>query len=219
MKEYLNLLSMTALFAGIEKHNIESLLSCVGAHKESFHKGELIVREGSRLYDFGLLLSGQGRSFRVDKSGNIITITRLKPGSEIGVIFAASFSRKSPVSVEALEDVDVLKIPYDNFITTCRRSCFYHDRMIRNYINVLAEKWLDLYERLDCVLQGSVREKIMTYLLQEVAEQGSNEVILPFDRQGMAEFLNIERSALSRELSKMKRDGLIDYRKNSFKLL
>ena len=149
----------------------------------------------------------------------MVIITLLKEGSEIGVILAASLHQKSPVSVEAVEDVTVLLIPFESVLARCEKSCPQHETLLRNYLHIIAEKGLILHERIDCLLKPTVREKIMAYLLRISHEQKSRILKTPLDRNAMAEYLNIDRSALSRELSRMRRDGLIDYHKSSFKLL
>jgi CRP-like cAMP-binding protein len=143
----------------------------------------------------------------------------LQKGSEIGVLLAASPEYDSPVSVQAQEDVSVLLIPYDRLFARCKRACQKHETLLRNYIGIVAEKGLVLHERMNCLLKPTLRDKILTYLMRVSREQQSRTVSIPMNRNAMAEYLNIERSALSRELSCMKRDGLIDYHKNGFKLL
>jgi len=219
MKKYIEDLAQTTLFAGIKKENIEKLLSCIHAKVVKYRKDELIIEEGNKIYNFGIMLSGHGRAFKIDATGKIIIITLLQKGSEIGVILAASFNHKSPVSVQAQEDLCVLSIPYDGLITRCKTNCTQHDWLLKNYINIVAEKGLLLHERIDCLLKPTAREKIMTYLVRMSREQGCRMFTIPLDRNAMSEYLNIERSSLSRELSNMKRDGLIDFQKNGFKLL
>lgn len=218
MKEYIYDLSKTNLFYDIEPSTINSLIRCIGARCVGYKKGEVIVREGSRVYDFGIILSGSGRAIKEDAEGKLIIITMLKKGSEIGAILAASLDHKSPVSVQMLEDSTVLVIPFNRIITRCKKACPQHDLLLRNYINIVAEKGLVLHERIDCLLKTTVRKKILTYLIRISREKENQTFDIPFDRNGMAEYLNIERSALSRELSKMKKEGLIDFHKNRFKL-
>ena len=110
-------------------------------------------------------------------------------------------------------------IPYDNLVSRCERACPQHETLLKNYIGVVAEKGLVLHERISCLLKPTLREKILAYLLRASREQRSRTFSVSLNRNAMSAYLNIERSALSRELSYMKRDGLIDYHRNSFKLL
>lgn len=218
MSEYIKDLAQTKLFSGIEPDEIAGLIDCIHARRVEYAKGEFIVEEGSKVYDFGILLSGHGRAIKWDSNDKLIIITLLKRGSEVGVILAASLDHRSPVSVEALDDVSVLLIPFDCVFNSCEKACPQHSKLLRNYINIVAEKGLVLHDRIDCLLKSTVREKILAYLLRVSRERQSQTFSIPLNRNTMAEYLNIERSALSRELSSMKRDGLIDYHKNSFKL-
>lgn len=219
MIEHVEDLVQTNLFSGIEPKEIAGLLDCVHARLARYAKDELIIEEGSMVYDFGIMLSGQGRSIKWDATGRLIIITLLKKGSELGVMLAASPKHQSPVSVQAQEDVSVLLIPFDRVLTRCEKACPRHDKLLRNYIRVVAEKGLVLHERINCLLKPTVREKILAYLIRVSREQRSRTVLIPLNRNAMAEYLNMERSALSRELSNMKRDGLIDYHMNRFKLI
>jgi len=219
MKNYIEDLFQTNMFTGITAQEIPGLLNCVHAKYAEYKKDELIIEEGSLVYDFGFILSGHGRVIKWDASDKVFIITMLKKGSEIGVLLAASRDHRSPVTVQALDDVTVLMISYDRLLAKCEKSCPCHETLLRNYINVVADKGLVLHERIDCLLRPSARQKIITYLKRLSIEQSSKSIIVPFNRNALAQYLNIERSNLSRELSMMKRDGLIDYHMNSFKLL
>lgn len=218
MIRHMEELAQTKLFAGIAAEQMTGLLSCINARRSDYVKNEMIIEEGSRIREFGIILTGHGRSVKWDTTGRLITITLLKKGSEIGVLLAANPEYGSPVSVQAEGPVSVLLIPYDGMLARCRKACPEHERLLRNYISIVAEKGLVLHERMDCLLKPSLRDKIMNYLVRVSAEQQSRTITIPLDRNAMAEYLNIERSALSRELSYMKRDGLIDYHKSCFRL-
>lgn len=219
MNEYIEDLKQTNLFLDIEPQDIDGLLDCLCTKCTHYVKGDYIIEEGNKIYDFGIVLSGHGRAIKWDPSDRLIVITLLKKGSEIGVILAASLDHKSPVTVQAQDDVLVLQIPFERVLTRCEKACPRHDKLLRNYINIVAEKGLVLHERIDCLLRPTIREKILTYLLRVSSEQQKRIFTIPMNRNVMAEYLNVERSALSRELSYMKRDGIIDYHKNSFRLI
>lgn len=218
MIDYIVDLEQTKLFSGIAADEIPGLLDCIHARCVEYAKGDFIVEEGRDVYNFGIMLSGHGRSIKWDAADRLIIITLLEKGSEIGVMLAASLEHKSPVSVQAQDEVSVLHIPYDRVIARCPKGCPKHEKLLRNYINIVAEKGLVLHERIDCLLKPTLRDKILTYLLRVSREQKSESISIPMNRNAMAEYLNVERSALSRELSYMKRDGLIDYHRNSFVL-
>ncbi len=215
---YIEDLVHTKLFSGIPPAEMPGLIDCIHAQRVDYVKGDFIVEEGRNVYDFGIMLSGRGQSIKWDAADRLIIITLLEKGSEIGVMLAANPDHKSPVSVQAQDEVSVLRIPYDRIIERCPKGCPKHERLLRNYIAIVAEKGLVLHERIDCLLKPTVRDKILTYLQRVSHEQKSRTFSIPMNRNAMADYLNVERSALSRELSHMKRDKLIDYHRNSFRL-
>lgn len=222
MKSYDNYniqnLTESRLFANISREDIHRLLSCLQARWMTYHEETIVVREGDCIRDFGILLSENGCSFRTDGDGRTVTITLLQKGSEIGVILAASPGHKSPVSVEVQKGASILFISYPNMMNNCTRNCTCHKQLLQNFIGIVAEKGLVLHERINCLLKPSVREKIMTYLTRMAQESGQQIFTIPLDRNSMAEYLNIERTALSRELSRMKKDGILDFHKSTFHL-
>lgn len=219
MKEEIAYLGQTNLFFGMEPQDIAGLLCCLGAKRTPYAEGDTMIEEGSSVYEIGILLSGHGRAVKWEPSGRLIIITLLQKGSETGAILAASAGRKSPVTVQAQDAVSLLRIPFDRIITRCEKACPRHDQLLRNYINIVAEKGLVLHERIDCLLRPTIRDKIMTYLLRVSREQQKRTFTIPMNRNAMAEYLNVDRSALSRALSHLKREGIIDYHKNTFRLL
>lgn len=218
-QEYIEYLAQTNLFDGIDFNEIAGLLGCIDARCVEYKKDDLIIEEGSAVHDFGIILTGHGRTIKWDTTGKLIIITLLKKGSEVGAMLSASPGHKSPVSVQAQDDVRALFIPFERVFARCNKNCPRHDKLLHNYINVVAKKGLVLHERIDCLLKPTVREKVMAYLIRLSNEQQSKSILLPLNRNEMSEYLNVERSALSRELSCMKRNNIIDYHMNSFKLL
>ena len=218
MVEKKDVLESAALFAGIKPELILRLLRCIGAREVKVPKGGRIIEEGEPVAQFSILLSGSGRSVKTDAEGRVILIRLLSPGSEIGVLLCANPDHRSPVTVQADEDSSVLMVRFSGLMARCAENCPQHERLIQNYAGVLARKGLTLHERIDCLLRPTVREKIMAYLNRASREQGGFSIKLPPDRSAMAEYLNVNRSALSRELSSMKHDGLIDYYKSNFEL-
>lgn len=206
------------LFAGVAPDEIGGLLGCLGARRAYYSSGDMIIEEGGEASEFGILLSGRARAVKWDAAGRLIIIAMIEKGGEIGVMLAANPNYKSPVSVQAQCDAEVLRIPYARLLARCPNSCPRHQRALENYVGIVAEKGLMLHERMDCLLKSALREKILTYLARVSRERRSLTFQIPMNRNAMAEYLNAERSALSRELSNMKRDGLIDYHKNCFKL-
>ena len=208
----------SGLFANIDQNHIKGLLNCVNAKLVHYKKDEFIINDGDQVTDFGIILSGSARSIKWDAAGRLIIITFVRTGSVLGVMIAAKPGQASPVAVQATQAATVMHIPFNRITTRCNQNCAYHETLLRNYIGAVAEKGLELHERINCLLEPSVRSKILAYLQRISKECGSKTFTIPINRNTMAEYLNIERSALSRELSSMKRDGLIEYKLNLFKL-
>ncbi len=207
------------LFEGIGPEDLDEMLLCLSVTYKEYKKDEMVIWEGDTTKDIGVVLSGSARSIKIDRSGRLVIVTLLEPGSPIGILLAAGHGRKSPVSVQALEDLSVMFIPIENMMGLCPRLCPRHKRMIWNFLDGIAEKALVLHDRNDCLIKTTIREKVLAYLMQMSGKTGTRVFTTPLDRDAMAEYLNVDRSALSRELSWMKRDGLIDFHKNSFEIL
>ena len=157
-------MAQAKLFYGIEPKEIAGLLSCLRARCALYAKDDIIIEEGSSVAEFGIMLSGHGRSIKWDSSDKVIIVTLLQRGSEIGVMLAARPAAKSPVAVQALDDVSVLHIAYEHLIARCHKACPGHETLLRNYMGIVAEKGLILHERISCLLKPTVREKVLTYL-------------------------------------------------------
>ncbi len=216
MENFFEVLSKTVLFSNIAQGEIKEMLVCLKASYRKYSKGEMIIWEGDKVNEVGILLYGAARSIKDDINGKTIIVTMIEPSNFIGIILACSQKRKSPVSVQALQEVCAVFFPIKIMIEGCKKRCNCHKILLENLLAGIAEKAMTLHDRNDCLIKSSIREKIITYLLAVSKEQGSKKISIPLDRSSMAEYLNVERSALSRELSKMKRDGLISYKKNYF---
>jgi len=216
---YIESLEKTHFFTGLRRAEIENLVKCLRAEYCEYEKDESVLREGDLYSKVGIVLSGQARSVATDISGKSAIVTLLKEGGYIGVLLAASAGRRSPVSVYASSRLSVLSFPTEHIFNICAKTCQSHITLLRNFLDATAEKALALHDRVDCLLKPTIREKTLAYLVRISAEKESGMFNIPLDRNAMAEYLGVDRSALSRELGKMKKDGLIDFYKNSFKLL
>lgn len=215
----LRLLGRTRLFQGISPEKLRLMLACLGARQAQYPPGGLVLREGDEVEEVGVVLAGRAQSLG-DAGGPCPRIlTLLEEGSFIGVLLAASRGRASPVTVQAKGTLRVLFLPARRIAAPCGNLCPEHGELLRNYLDAVAEKSLVLHDRIDCLSRRGVRDKVLAYLARTAREQGSREFTIPLDRSGLADYLNVERSALSRELSRMKEEGLIQYRKNWFHLL
>ncbi|MCL1903878.1 MAG: Crp/Fnr family transcriptional regulator [Oscillospiraceae bacterium] len=219
-----NEIGQTELFRGLSMSDVKKLCDCLGASIRNYKKGETVVREGETLKRFGVVLGGKASSYKTDASGKVFTVSVINEGGYIGVLLAGGtgsdeHNRFSPVTVTARDRLTVLFIPVDRLIRQCSSNCRLHTIVIGNFISGISEKAMQLYERIDCLIKPTVREKVMNFLDERCKRSQTAKINIEFNREGLAEYLNIERSSLSRELSRMKNDGIIDYNKNTFTLL
>lgn len=212
-------LSSCPLFEGVAPGDLPGMLSCLSARRLSSAKGQTILHEGSPARDVGVLLSGRAQLIRTDYAGNRTILSSLTPGHLFAESFACSKAETLPVSVVACEDCEYLLLDCRRIMTVCTHACAFHNKIIFNLLQIVAEKNLALHQRAQITGRRTTRDKLMTYLLMQAKEAGSADFSIPFDRQGLADYLEVDRSGLSAELSKLKKEGVLDYYKNDFRLM
>jgi len=193
------------------------MLICLGAGTHNFKKGKIILLTGDKPEYTGIVLSGQLHIIREDYNGNRSLIALITSGEIFAEALCCAGVSESPVTVIAAEDSIILKLGFIRILKTCPASCSFHKRLLENLLRLIANKNMILQNRMEILELKTIRDKIMRYLDSFVPKSGLN-ITIPFNREEMANFLCVERSALSHELMKMKRDGLIEYRKNMFTL-
>ena len=218
MKEldrFLDILDSVGLFKGIEPADLRMMLTCLNAGTQSLKKGKIILLAGDKPEYAGIILSGQVHITREDYNGNRSLVAVIMPGGIFAEALCCAGVSESPVTVVAAEDSFILKLGFERILKTCSHSCSFHKKLIENMLELIAKNNLMLQSRMEILELKTVREKILLYLESFSAKQGKN-ISIPLNREEMADFLGVERSALSHELAKMKNDGLIEYRKNRF---
>lgn len=207
------------LFDGIAASELTGLLHCLDSRPKSYVKGDVILPEGSPAQDVGILVAGQVQLIRTDYDGNRSIMMHINPGQLFAESFACAKADRLPVSVVATEDCEVLLLECRRLLTTCSHACAFHARVIFNLLQIVAEKNLSLHRKAIITARRTTRDKLLTYLLLQAKEAGSKNFTIPFDRQALADYLEVDRSGLSAEMSKLKKEGVLDYYKNSFRLL
>ena len=218
MKEMLSVLRTSGIFSGISEEETEKMLHCLEVRPETFQKDEYILRAGDRVEAFGLVITGKVLIIQEDFWGNRNILAAVGAGHGFAETFACSPGAVLNVSVMAQTNVQVLFLNVKRILTTCPSTCSHHSRMIRNLLSELAEKNLRLNEKITHLGQRSRRAKILSYLSAEAQRHGSAEFDIAFSRQQLADYLSVDRSGLSMELSRMQEEGLLEYRKNHFVL-
>ncbi len=217
MDNYTREISHNPLFDDISFDNIETVVQCIGAREKKYSKNQSIIRQGDRIDFVGIVLSGAVKITKSDFNGKEIIIGEISKGDVFGEVFACAEVVSSPVWVEALTETRVLFLPYSKIITSCSSSCQFHHRLISNMLKIIARKNLYLNQRIEIISKPSLREKINSYFT--FVSKGEKEFTIPLSRQELASYISADRSALSNELSKMQKEGLIKYHKNSFQIL
>ena len=219
LKKYLEILKKCSLFYGIEEESLLRMLTCLGARIEFFDKKYTIFAEGSSAKYIGILLSGSVQTVLVDFYGNRSIVEECRPSEIFAEEFACADVDSMPVSVIANEESCVMLIDRSHITHTCENNCGFHQRLIFNLMCGLAKKSISFHKRIEITSKRSTREKLLTYLSIMEKQEGAATFEIPFDRQELADYLEVERSGLSAEIGKLKKEGIIDNRKNTFTLL
>lgn len=219
MEKDLEVIRSCPIFEGIGDEEIKDMLTCLQGKEKSYEKGGVILKPGETLDAVGLLLSGKATISHEDFWGNRNILAGISAGQVFGEAFACYPGSVLNVSVTAEKSCKVLWLGVSRILTVCPSACPHHSRMIRSLLSDLAGKNLRLNEKLTHMGQRKTREKLMSYLSACAEKSGKSEFELQFNRQQLADYLSVERSAMSSELGKLKKEGIIDFDKNVFRLL
>lgn len=212
-------LSNSQLFYGLKEEEVESLLGCLSAEKRNYKKGEIILSEGSITENVGIVLSGMAMISCSDVWGNNSILGNAAPGSIFAEAYACIPGQPLLVTVTATEDTSILYMNVGRILTTCTNTCPFHAKLARNLLAVTAYKSLQLSQRIQHTSSKSVRGRLLSYFSQCAKSVGKNSFLIPYNRQQLADYLNVDRSTMCNELSKMQKDGIIKYERNRILLL
>lgn len=219
MKKYFSVLKNCILFDGISDEEISGLLVCLGVRVASFDKKYTVFAEGSPAKYIGIVLSGSVQITRVDYFGNRSILGESGASEVFGEAFSCAEVGGIPVSVTANEASEIMMIECSRILHTCAANCAHHRQMIFNLMKDLARKTLLFHRRIEVTSGRTTREKLLTYLALQAQNNGSRSFDIPFDRQELADYIEVDRSGLSAEISKLRREGILKCRKNHFEIL
>ena len=219
MEKSLEILKTCPLFAGVQETDMEAMLACLGAKRLEVQKGGIIFHEGDPALYVGIVLEGAIRVLREDYYGNRSIVAHMEPGEVFGESFACAGIPALPVSVVAEEDCRYLIIDCRRITVSCTNACAFHSRMIYNLLKLVAGKNLLFNQKLEITSKRSTRDKLMAYLMNQAKLQGADEFTIPYDRQALADYLEVDRSGLSSEISKLRKEGKLLCDRNRFRLL
>lgn len=219
MEEALAFLSKTPLFAGIESSELSGLLRCLDAGTKNYKQGELLLITGEPVNKFGLILTGQVHVEREEFSGSRSILTYLTQGEMFGEVFVCAGVHESPVTVSAASDCAVLWMNYRQIMTFCSRNCSCHTQLIQNLLHIIAQKTMYLNRKLSFLSRRTIREKIAAFLLDKMRMSGSKKFKIEYSRYELADYLSVDRSALSRELGALRDEGILNFKRSEFEIL
>jgi CRP/FNR family transcriptional regulator, dissimilatory nitrate respiration regulator len=212
-------LGKSPLFFGLTQEEIQTMASCLDFHFATYDKDTFIQRRGDLINTVGVVLRGSVHIIAEDYWGNRNILGIAGVGQTFSESLACTNSAASPVDVIAETSTEIIFLDVRRVLTVCSSTCTFHARLIRNLLNVIAYKNLALTEKIMHVTKRTVREKILSYLSTESQIRGNTSFDIPFDRQQLADYLSAERSALSKNLCKLRDEGVITFKKNHFELL
>jgi len=212
-------LTASPLFQGISEEELGSLVKCLGCTFRAYKKDEAVYLAGDFVREIGIVVSGRVHIVKDDAWGNSNIMADISGGGMFAEAIVCGGVGILPVTVRAAADTEVMFVDFQRIITTCTSACVFHTLLIRNMIGVFARKNLVLLGKMEHITQRTTRDKLLSYLSEQVKLHNSSSFKIPFDRQELADYLSVERSALSAEMSRLKADGIINYRKSSFELL
>ena len=218
MKKFITLLKRTKLFSGIGDADILSMLNCLNATVREYSKGEYAFRQGEYIRNLMILAEGRLHIQKEDYWGNLNILNEIRPGEMFGEAYIVPNSGPLMDDVIAIEESVVLFFDMERILTVCPSACPFHTRLIKNIFYTISDKNKSLVQKLSYMSQRSTREKLLSYLSDEAKRQNSSSFSIPFNRQQLADFLSVDRSAMSNELCKLRDEGILDFHKSEFAL-
>lgn len=219
MEKYIPILKRTKMFSGLDEREMIPLIDCHGARLRTYRKGEYVLHQGEDISDIFVLVEGKLHIQRDDFWGNRSILEEITIGETFGEAYAPPDSGRLLNDVVAVEDSAVILFDLKRLITVCDAGCECHLTVLYNLFFAISEKNRNLVQKLGHMSKRSTREKLISYLSEQAKKQNSATFTIPFNRQQLADFLSVDRSAMSNELSKMRDEGLLEFDRNQFKLL
>lgn len=219
MKKYLKILRKCALFDGIGDTDLLTMLTCLRARVEAYEKKRTIFAEGLPAKYLGVVLSGSVQLVQMDYYGNRSILSGMGVAEVFAEEFACAEAAAFPVTVVANEPSEILLLDCGHILRTCRNHCGFHQQLIFNLMRELAKKTVLFHQRIEITSKRTTRDKLMAYLMLQAQKENSTSFEIPFDRQELADYLEVDRSGLSAEIGKLRREGILESNRKHFRLL
>lgn len=218
MENFHSIIEKSSLFRGVPSEDIPHLLKCLSSVKKKYRKGEFIYKVGDKTSSLPMLLTGEIHVQTEDYWGNQTIISEITPGNIFAEPYALTPDMPISINAMAVSDCEVLFMNSMNIILPCCNACNFHSQLIQNFAKALADKNLQLTDKLEQMSQRTTRNKLLSYLSDQSIKAEKTSFDIPFNRQQLADYLAVDRSAMSNELSKLRDEGLLEFHKNRFKL-
>ena len=218
VEKYQLVLKYSTLFWGIEEQDLLHMIQCLDGRVIAYGKEEEIYHSGDTVQSVGVVLSGSISIIQNDFWGNRSILGTAQQGELFGEAYACLQNETIPYTVIANEKSEILFLDVKRVMTTCCSSCHFHTHLIQNLLKVMAQRNLSLTQKMRHMAKRTTRDKILSYLSAESEKQKSRSFQIPFNRQQLADYLAVDRSAMSSTLGKLKEEGVIDFYKNQFQL-
>lgn len=219
MKDFFDILRECPLFDRIGDESLKEMLGCLNAKERSYKKGDAVFAEGDKAKYLGIVLEGSVQLVRVDYCGNRSILANIEPPQLFGEAFACAGLKSLPVDAVAATDTRILLLDAQRIARPCGNACPCHGQTILNLLHIVAKKNLVLHQKIEITSKRSTREKLMTYLLLQAKNAKSHTFTVPYDRQELADYLEVDRSGLSAEISKLRNEKVLECRRSTFTLL
>lgn len=219
MKDFVSVLSQCPLFEDIQSEDISGMLDCLGGRKITVLKGQTVFLEGDPTTYIGIVLEGAVQLVRSDYYGNRSIVAHIGPGELFGESYACAGIPSLPISVVADENSQILLVECRKITVTCSHACGFHTQIIYNMLKLVANKNLVFDQKIQITSKRTTREKLIAYLMNQMKLQNSNHFSIPYDRQELADYLEVDRSGLSAQISKLRKEGVLESHKNTFTIL
>lgn len=219
MKKYVKLLQKNVLFKSFDLNDLESILNCLSAKINSYKKKDFILLQGDHVNFVGIVLSGSIQVIKEDIEGNTNILGHFATNDIFAEAFACADIDECPVTVQATEDCEIMFIDCKRIVKTCNKACIFHSSLIENMLSLIARKNIILNQKIEILSKRTTREKLLNYFNTQIKISHSRKFSIPYNREDLANYLCVDRSALSRELCNMRDEGLIKFKKNEFEIL
>lgn len=212
-------INKSPLFKGIEQEEIERILDCLKAFEREYHKGDYILQRGDEVHHIGYMIEGSAHIIKDDVYGNRTILCEIQSEDLFAETYACIPGQLLEISLVADKSCNVLYFDFQHLVTPCEHVCHFHQCIIQNLLRITAQKNIALTQKMEHITKRTIRDKILSYLSSLAIQNQYDKIEIPFNRQQLADYLSVDRSALSAELSKMQKEGILRYHKHTFQLL